>query len=182
MKVKIENIQMRQYFSIFIYLFTCFLFLSCMDKESTQPGKEVIYNDVIEVVDYKGLQPYLEADEEGTIYVVNFWAMWCAPCVEELPYLEELAHKNKNVKLLLVSMDFTKEIETKLKPFLINKKITSEVILMDDPDSNYWIDEIDPNWSGAIPFTIIFNKNKKMFYERSFENVKDLEYEINKFN
>mgnify|MGYP000483516689 CR=1 FL=1 len=79
-------------------------------------------------------------------------------------------------------MDFPEDIETKLKPFLEKKKITSKVILLDDPDSNTWIDKVDPNWSGAIPFTLVFNNNKRAFFERSFEDLAALEEVMNNFN
>ncbi len=104
--------------------------------------------------------------------------MWCAPCVKELPYIQEYADKNPDVEVLLVSMDFIKDIDTKLKPFLKERNITSKVILLDDPDANSWIDKVNPDWSGAIPFTIIFNNKTRKFYERSFENLKDLEKQI----
>lgn len=45
---------------------------------------------------------------KDTFYVVNYWATWCAPCIKELPYFDQLqkAHKDKPVKVLLVSLDF----------------------------------------------------------------------------
>ena len=42
------------------------------------------------------------------------------------------------------------------------------VVLLDDADENYWINDIHPNWSGAIPVTIVYNNDKRDFYERSF--------------
>ncbi|MBU2938175.1 TlpA family protein disulfide reductase [Lacinutrix sp. C3R15] len=105
--------------------------------------------------------------------------MWCAPCVKELPYIQEYANKNPEVEVLLVSMDFPKDIDTKLKPFLKEKNISNKVVILDDPDANTWINKIDANWSGAIPFTIIFNNKKRAFFERSFASLEDLETEIN---
>ncbi len=136
-------------------------------------------NDSIPVYNFEEIEPLLYTDTNKT-YIVNFWAMWCSPCVKELPYIEAYADKHPDVEVLLVSMDFPKDIETKLKPFLKIKNITNKVVILDDPDSNTWIDKIDSNWSGAIPFTIIFNNNKRAFFERSFESVEDLETEINK--
>lgn len=77
-------------------------------------------------------------------------------------------------------MDFPEDIETKLKPFLQKKGITSKVVMLDDPDANTWINKVDANWSGAIPFTIIFNNKNRSYYERDFKSVEDLENEINK--
>ena len=55
--------------------------------------------------------------------MINFWATWCAPCVKELPYFEEVnkEFKDKNTEVILVSLDFPSQIESKLKPYL--KKI-----------------------------------------------------------
>ncbi|MBU2920475.1 TlpA family protein disulfide reductase [Winogradskyella psychrotolerans] len=139
------------------------------------------HNQDIPVYDFNQFEPLIYTDSNKT-YLINFWAMWCAPCVKELPYIEQFAVKHPDVEVILVSLDFPKDIETKLKPFLKEKNISSKVVLLDDPDSNTWINKIAPNWSGAIPFTIMFNKDERLFYERSFENLEDLENQINKLN
>ncbi|WP_159023622.1 thioredoxin-like domain-containing protein [Formosa sp. L2A11] len=132
----------------------------------------------ITVYNFESIEPLLYTNSDK-IHIVNFWAMWCAPCVKELPILKAYEAKHPNVEILLVSMDFPENIETDLKPFLKEKGITSKVVMLDDPDANSWIDKIDPNWSGAIPFTIIFNAEKRSFHERAFQNIEDLEQEIN---
>ncbi|MDO5975428.1 TlpA family protein disulfide reductase [Flavivirga jejuensis] len=142
----------------------------------TNKSVSKISND-IPIYNFNELEPLLYTKTNKT-YVINFWAMWCAPCVKELPYIQQYANKNPNVEIILVSLDFPEDIETKLKPFLKQKNITSKVILLDDPDSNSWIDKIDPNWSGAIPFTIIFNNKKRGFFEHTFSSLEDLENTI----
>ena len=136
-------------------------------------------NNEIKVYDFEALEPLLYTNTEKT-HIVNFWAMWCAPCVKELPFIQEYEKNNPEVEVLLVSMDFVEDIETKLKSFLKKKGITSKVVLLDDPDANTWIDKIDPNWSGAIPFTIIFNNKNRTFHTRSFTSAQDIEDEVNK--
>ena len=84
-----------------------------------------------------------------------------------------------NVEVILVSLDFPKQIESKLIPFLKKRELQSEVVVLDDVDSNTWIPKVHEDWSGAIPATIIYNKRKRMFYERSF-NYEELELELNK--
>jgi len=159
-----------------VLLIIFFLFASCNKSKS---NTEQVNNDNIPVYNFNQLEPLLYTDSNKT-YLVNFWAMWCAPCVKELPYIKAYSDKHPEVEVLLVSMDFPKDIDTKLKPFLKQKNVTNKVVILDDPDANSWIDKIDPNWSGAIPFTLIFNNKKRMFYERSFENESDLETQINK--
>ena len=151
----------------------CFL-VSCKDNKN-----EAIISQDIPVYDFEGLEPLLYTQNNKT-YLINFWAMWCLPCVEELPYIQEYAQKNPDVEVILVSMDFPKDIGTKLKPFLKKNNITTKVVMLDDPDANSWINKINPEWSGAIPFTIMFNSEKRFYYERSFDDLQDIEAEISK--
>lgn len=135
-----------------------------------------------EIVDYKGLQKYLSQFGDKTI-VLNFWATWCAPCVKELPYFEQATEHfdSDDVVVVLVSLDFSRQIKTRLIPFLERHQLKSYVIVLDDPDANSWIDEVSPDWSGAIPATLIRRNNKESFYEKSFHSFDDLKKIIQLF-
>jgi thiol-disulfide isomerase/thioredoxin len=123
----------------------------------------------VKVVDFKGLESVLNLRNDTT-YVVNFWATWCIPCIKELPYFQKIdsKYKDENVKVLLVSLDFLKHIDTRLRPFIEKHEIIADVMLLNDPDSNSWIDKVSPDWSGALPATVIYNRNFRAFYEKSF--------------
>lgn len=118
---------------------------------------------------------------DENVYVINFWATWCAPCIKELPYFEQLHQQNKNVKVILVSLDSRKDLEKKLIPFIKKKKLTAEVILLSDKDYNSWLDKIDKSWSGSIPATLIIKGNQKLFAEREFESYTELNEYTNSF-
>ena len=118
---------------------------------------------------------------DDKIYVVNFWATWCAPCVKELPYFEKLHQQNKSVIVILASLDNKKDIEKKLIPFIKRKKITAQVVSLNDKDYNTWLPKIDREWSGSIPATFIFSGNQKLFAEREFENFTELNDNVNTF-
>ena len=119
---------------------------------------------------YNELKPLLQKNDDK-IYVVNFWATWCAPCVKELPAFEKLntEYENKNVEVLLVSLDFPKQVEKRLIPFINKKQLRSKVVLLDDVNEDVWIKAIDSTWSGAIPATLIYNSKDRKFYEQSFD-------------
>lgn len=138
-------------------------------------------NKVVKSLNYEELAPLLSKGGNKT-YVVNFWATWCKPCVDELPFFEKINRefKSENVEVLLVSLDFSNQIEEQLIPFIKDNNIRSEIVVLDDPDQNKWIDAIDSSWSGALPATIIYNKVKRNFYERSFDEAGLLE-ELHKF-
>lgn len=145
------------------------------DKKAKTTSVKSDYVGNIPVHDFKSFEPLLYLNNDTT-YVVNFWATWCKPCVAELPYFEKLQeeYKDKKVKVLLVSLDFSTQIEKKLVPFMEKRKLKSEVIVLDDPDANGWIDKVNPKWSGAIPATVIYQGKKRGFFEQSFENYEDL--------
>ncbi|WP_333600157.1 TlpA disulfide reductase family protein [Flavobacterium sp.] len=119
--------------------------------------------------------------DDSTIYVINFWATWCAPCVKELPSFEKLHLENKSVKVILVSLDSKKDLEKKLLPFLKRKNITAEVVLLDDKDYNTWLPKVDKTWSGSIPATWMVQGKRKLFAEHDFESFAELNDYVNSF-
>lgn len=148
------------------------LMVSCKEE-----SKEITFTEV----DFNGLEKVLNKQNNKT-YVVNFWATWCAPCVKELPYFERInkQYKDKNVEVVLVSLDFPKHFDTKLKNFINEKQLQSELYALNDMDSNYWIPKVNKDWSGAIPATLIYNSNKREFFEQAFE-YEELERTLNEF-
>ncbi len=137
--------------------------------ESIIVNKPVVY-DLYEDMDW------IFNQKNDTTYVINFWATWCKPCVEELPFFIELdnTYRDEKVKLILVSLDFKNQIDKKLIPFIETHKLEPEVVVLADPDANKWIPKIADEWSGAIPATLVYNKNQRSFYEQSFESFEEL--------
>lgn len=141
---------------------------------------ETIFYDELNLVDFAEFEAkYLQQTTAETTFVINFWATWCKPCVKELPYFEELNknYKNSNVKVVLVSLDFPKNIEKQVLPFIKKHKLQSEILLLDDTNANTWIPKVSEMWSGAIPATIFVKGSRQLFFEKSF-NYTELETEL----
>lgn len=104
----------------------------------------------------------MSLNNSDTTYVINFWATWCKPCVDELPAFEKIGeqYKDEKVKILLVSCDFKKQLTQRVVPFVKQKKLKSSVVLMDESDPNSWIEKVDSRFTGAIPATLIINGKK----------------------
>lgn len=106
---------------------------------------------------------------KDTLYIVNFWATWCGPCIKELPEFDEFAerYKGKPVKVLLVSMDFEDDYPEKIQKFIKKKDLMHEVAWLNETNANKFIPKIANEWQGSIPATlIIYKKNSyRNFYE-----------------
>jgi len=118
--------------------------------------------------------------EKNKIYVINFWATWCKPCVAEMPYFEELQNKNNksDLEVIFVSLDFGEDVKNKVEQFLDTKKFKSKCVILTDGASNEWIDKVDPSWSGAIPITLYLKNDKRLFVEKSYHSLKEIESDI----
>ncbi len=116
-----------------------------------------------------------------TVFVINFWATWCKPCVEELPVFEKINAEfaGRPVQVVLVSTDFKRNLDNRVRPFVQKKKLRSRVVFMDESNPNVWINSVNPDWSGAIPATLIVSKNRgvERFFERQM-TYKELRLEI----
>jgi thiol-disulfide isomerase/thioredoxin len=131
-------------------------------------GSYIVSAQNVEIIKFADLDKLMQKNDG--IYVINFWASWCRPCVTEMPYFETLANKFRlnNVKVVFISLDFKRDLES-VKKFVEDKKISSPVYLLDEPDYDSWIDKINTKWSGAIPATLIIQRSKKEFYEQTFD-------------
>lgn len=134
-------------FKYVLFLIVSSLFLSCNSfKENNQK---------VEIFNLNELKSYAQQDDK--LYILNFWATWCKPCVAELPYFEKL---NKTLdpnkaEIILVSLDFEEDIQSKVLPLIQNKNIKSKVILLNEGKPVYWIDKVSEKWSGSIPATLL---------------------------
>jgi thiol-disulfide isomerase/thioredoxin len=157
--------------SILLLLVTALFFMNMSNNISSDDGPIKVIkqnNKELKVYDFEGLQSYFEKSNDTT-YVINFWSTWCKPCVKELPHFEELASemKGEKFKMILVSLDFPTVYENKLIAYLKQKGIESECVVLDDADANAWIPKVDSTWSGAIPATVIYRGENKLFHEGS---------------
>jgi thiol-disulfide isomerase/thioredoxin len=130
------------------------------------PGARASAPDV-RVVDLKGLDAAL-AEHRGQAILLNFWAIWCEPCVAELPDLLEVGreYRNRNAVVLTVSYDLmipdvTRDgILKQMQAFLARKKFDMPVFIYDAPD----YDAINGRFSlpGPVPATVAINRDGKV--------------------
>lgn len=105
--------------------------------------------------------------------IVNFWATFCKPCIEEIPYFQKLVKKyeEEGIELLLVSLDL-KDAYPKIPSFAAKYKFNSKIVYLDETNADLFCPKIDEKWSGAIPASLMVNNKtgfRKFFEEQITE-------------
>ena len=129
--------------TILIYIFLLQLF-ACAGVALVPASAETIMSEVRRT---KGTHAVL----------LNVWATSCAPCVAEFPAIVELGENNSKLHVLFVSTDFP-EYEKRVKQFLQQNGVAGKSFIKSQKDQAF-INGLHPDWSGALPFTILFAKN-----------------------
>ena len=102
--------------------------------------------------------------------ILNFWATFCKPCLEELPYFLELSaqYKDSGLKLVLVSLDLPEDYN-KIKSFAEKHHINATTVYLDETNADLFCPVVNKDWSGSIPASLFINH--KTNYRKFFEAI-----------
>ena len=135
----------------------------------------------LQAVDEAAYQKLI-ASNKGKVVLVNFWATWCKPCRAEMPALVKLEAqlRAKGLKLITVSAD-DEDKETQAEAFIAQTGVPAPAYIRKAKDDDKFINFVDPKWSGALPASILYDKNGKRVKSFIGETpMKDLEAAIQK--
>lgn len=119
---------------------------------------------------------------EGEYLIVNYWATWCRPCVEEMPDFEKLnaEFSGQGVSVWFVNLDFNSAVEKSVMPFIRKNNLQSTLFHLTDTDPNTWIDKVNKEWGGNIPATAIYLKGNQIHFWARSTNYDELRAAIRK--
>ena len=163
----------------YLYLFgllalTGFLNQGCNTEE--RPPK-------LEAIKYEQLFDIIKA-EDDKLYVVNFWATWCRPCMKEMPgflAVDSAYRRNDNYQMILVSLDKSSALNAEVKSVVQTMKMKPDVYLLDDVKRmNTFITALNGTWSGSIPATALYKNGIQLEFHEGEMTKLDLEQLIKK--
>lgn len=118
----------------------------------------------------------------GKPLLVNFWATWCDPCREEFPDLVKLENDYRGkVDVITISLDDLAEINTSVPKFLSEMKAEMPSYLLVSKDEGAIISTISKDWSGGLPFTVLYDeKGETLYFKQGKFKVPELREKIDK--
>ncbi len=110
----------------------------------------------------------LKKNSTDKTLLVNFWATWCGPCTAEFPELQKTwrMYRKRPFELVTVSINYPDE-EKGVRKFLESQHASSRNLLFGKMDIYALMKAFDPNWDGAVPYSMVISPGGKILYKSS---------------
>jgi peroxiredoxin len=131
---------------------------SYMEKLASEPV-------TVDLTDEVGLKA-LRKNDSGKLRLVNVWATWCGPCITEFPDLVTInrMYRHRAFELVTVAANYPDE-KKEVLAFLGKQQASSKNLLFGTTDKYKLMEAFDPEWSGALPYTMLIAPNGKVVYK-----------------
>lgn len=139
--------------------------------KSKQDYKEQLYKKwaalpvQLDEADINGIKSLVANKESGKLRLINIWATWCGPCVQELPefVIIDRMYRERDFEFITISMD---DLAKKDKALERLKKLeaSNKNYIYNGRNKYEFIEAIDPKWQGALPYTIVVEPGGNILY------------------
>jgi thiol-disulfide isomerase/thioredoxin len=121
----------------------------------------------IEEIDNEGVKDIIRNKSSEKLRLVNIWATWCGPCVIEFPELViiDRMYRGRPFEFITISADKPDRKNEALK-FLQKQQASNKNYIFNNDDVYQLIDAIDPEWKGALPYTLLIEPGGKIVYRK----------------
>ncbi|MCB0648906.1 MAG: redoxin domain-containing protein [Saprospiraceae bacterium] len=121
----------------------------------------------IEKIDEAGLKAVAKNKDGEKLRLINVWATWCGPCVTEFPDLITInrMYRGRDFEMVTISADVPEQEEKALK-FLKKQESSTTNYLFSLDDKYKLIESLDPEWGGALPYTMLVEPGGKVVYRK----------------
>ena len=139
----------------FLFLSGCAVIIGCRSSVKPLPPVEPISSSQL---------GELVRHSETSVILLNVWATWCDPCMEEIPELIKLRakYRGKGLETFFISVDDADEIDTLLRPTLGRLGVDFLTYISSDSSDEAFIQALNPKWNGALPTTFIYRRGGEL--------------------
>jgi peroxiredoxin len=120
----------------------------------------------VDTIDEAGIRELLD-NSSGKLRLINIWATWCGPCVIEFPefVIMHRMYKERDFEFISISADEPSK-KDKVLEFLKKKQAANKNYLFSGENKYKLIEAVDPNWQGALPYTILVEPGGHIVYAK----------------
>jgi peroxiredoxin len=112
----------------------------------------------------------LAKNDSQKLLLVNVWATWCGPCVNELPELVTMnrMYRKRPFELITISMDDPKKQDQALA-MLTRLHVSATNYIFDSDKRDALVEALDKEWPGPVPHTLLIAPGGKVIYRQTGE-------------
>jgi len=121
----------------------------------------------LEDIDVQGIKELIRNTSSDKLRLINIWATWCGPCVIEFPDLViiDRMYRGRSFEFITISADKQARKDDALK-FLQKQEASNKNYIFNKDDVYQMIEAIDPDWQGALPYTLLIEPGGKIIYKK----------------
>ena len=132
---------------------------SLASEEAVDLPEHLLQPTQVEAIDSEQFAAVLEA-HKGKVVLVNLWATWCIPCVQELPEIDLLQtrFRDRGLVVLAVSFDKPEKLDPDVREFFAEKAPNLVSYLQTEEDEYDFVSVLDPEWIGGLPTSFFIDR------------------------
>lgn len=121
----------------------------------------------LEDIDSQGIKDLIGNNSSGKLRLINIWATWCGPCITEFPDLViiDRMYRGRPFELITISADKQARRADVLN-FLQKQQASNKNYIFKSDDVYELIEAVDPEWQGALPYTLLVEPGGKIIYKK----------------
>jgi len=149
-------------------VFGCSIKWSWKDEATKKLYKEWSELPVtLEEIDAKGAKELIKNNSSEKVRLINIWASWCGPCILEFPDLViiDRMYRGRAFEFISISADKLAQKDNVMK-FLKKQEASNKNYIFNKDDVYELIEAVDPQWQGALPYTIVIEPGGKVIYRK----------------
>jgi thiol-disulfide isomerase/thioredoxin len=118
----------------------------------------------IENIDTSGIKELIR-NKSDKLRLINVWASWCGPCVQEFPdfVIIDRIYRSREFEFVSINADKLSRKDNVLK-FLQKNEASNKNYIFNSDNNTELVEAIDPDWSGALPYTLLIEQGGNVIY------------------